>query len=674
MAKQPRRPLRAEPVAPRGAPPPQKPRRGPQRPFWHPAIWWKPALRWLAVGAVWGAVALGLLVAFFAWDLPDVRKLHVVQKRPSVTLVTEQNAVIATFGDLYSEPATLAKLPPVLPQALLATEDRRFYRHFGIDVLGLARATWVNFRAGRAVQGGSTITQQVAKNVFLTPQRNLKRKVQEVLLAFWLEANFSKDEILELYFNRVYFGAGAYGIESAAQRYFAKPAARLTLPEAAMLVGMLKAPSRYSPISNLKLAQGRANQVIANMVDNGTLSPDAARSAFARPAQVARARESTRSARYFADWVLEGVADYVGRRTDDLVVVTTLDLRLQQTAEKAVDAALAKDGERLDAEQASLLSLQPGGAVRAMVGGRDFRDSEFNRVTQAHRQPGSAFKLFVFLAALEAGISPNDSFVDGPITVANWQPRNYDGAYAGTITFREAVARSTNTVAVQLSERVGRARVIEAAHRLGIVSDLKAHPSLALGASEVTMLELAGAYATLANRGASVQPYGIVEIRTQQGEVLYRRPPVSNGPVISERVLGQLTDLLQGVVTGGTGRAAQLDRPVAGKTGTSSDYRDAWFMGYTAELVTGVWTGNDDNSPMNKVTGGGLPAQIWKAFMQDALRGAPRQALPTAPADLEQQSVWQKVLGQFGGRPAAPASGTAPVLAPPPAAQQPMDR
>jgi penicillin-binding protein 1A len=625
-------------------------------------------LRWAAIVALWGVIALGLVVAFFALDLPDVDNLNVIERRPSVTLVTTDGAVVATVGDLYAEPVRLAQLPPYLPKALLATEDRRFYSHFGVDPLGLARAMVTNIRAGRLAQGGSTITQQLAKNVFLSPARNMKRKVQEVLLAFWLESRFSKDQILEMYFNRVYFGAGTYGIESASQRYFAKSARQLTLAEAAMLVGMLKAPSRYSPMGNLKLAQERGNQVLANMVDHGTLDAAQAKAAAARPASVARSRQGTRNTRYFADWVLESISDFAGRRGEDVVVTTTLDLRVQQAAEQAVENLLAREGERLDVEQAALVALSPNGAVRAMVGGRDYRDSEFNRITQAHRQPGSAFKPFVFLAALELGLRPDTVFQDGPISVGNWSPRNFDPGYSGPVSMRDALVRSINTVSVMISEQIGRQNVIQAARRLGIVSQLPGHPSIALGAGEVTPLELTAAYVPFANGGMYAPPHGIVEIRTKGGEVLYRRvePPLTR--VVADLQLGQMNDMLSAVVNFGTGRVARLDRPAAGKTGTSSDFRDAWFVGYTADLVTGVWVGNDDNRPMNRVAGSGLPAQIWRTFMQDAVRSTPSKPLATSDAvaarEDEHRTIWDRILGRFGGGSSAPQPAQQPQSAP----------
>ena len=633
-------------------------------------------LRFALLVGIWAAIGLGGMFAYFAYDLPDFQELYVVERRNSVTLKAADGTVLATYGDLYGEHRNLAELPKHLPQALIGTEDRRFYDHFGLDLIGLARAMWVNLRAGRVVQGGSTLTQQLAKNVFLDSGRTLKRKAQEVLLALWLERNFSKDQILEMYLNRVYFGAGAYGVEAAAQRYFDKPATKLSLNESAMLVGLLKAPSRLAPTGNIKSAQQRAAQVLHNMADAGLIDDTALDAALKRPAQLASSRLPMPNARYFADWVLEEVYQLVGRQHGDLVVLTSLDARIQQAAERSVDAIMNRDGDKLHAEQAALVALSPDGAVRAMVGGRDYIDSPFNRATQARRQPGSAFKPIVFLTAIENGIEPGDIFSDTQITVDKWTPRNFDGKYLGDISFAEAAARSSNAVAVQLSERVGRNRVIDTARRLGIVSDLKPHPSLALGAFETGLLELSNAYATFANGGYTVMAYGVQEIADGNGKLLFKRGNESvMAHMIDPQPLGMLNDLLRGVVDTGTGRAARLpNRQVAGKTGTTSDYRDAWFIGYTPDLIAGVWVGNDDNTPMHKVSGGGLPAQIWRGFMTDALRGTEPRELPTARGGLQrllsdllnpqetpaiapaaaandngnEPSIWDRILRQFG--------------------------
>ncbi len=583
-------------------------------------------LRWAMVAGIWATLALGAVLAWYAYDLPDVGKIAQMTRRPGLTLLTADGTQFAALGDLYGETVSIRDLPAHLPQAVLAVEDRRFYEHFGLDPLGLARAMWVNLRAGRIVQGGSTITQQLAKILFLSPERTIKRKVQEMLLALWLERTFSKDQILALYLNRVYLGAGTYGVDAAAQRYFAKPAAEVNLYEAALLAGLLKAPSRYNPARHAGRAEKRTELVLAAMVADGAISAQDARQA--RSVKGRSRAVPSGQARYFADWVLSQVGAYIGQVDRDLVVVTTLDPKLQQIAEHELSAMLERDGVKRGVGQAAFVALTPRGAVRAMVGGRDYAKSQFNRAVQALRQPGSAFKPFVYLAALEQGSRPYDRMVDAPVRVEGWSPRNYGDRYFGQVTLREAFARSLNSVAVRLSERAGRDQVAAVARRLGITSDLDVTPSLALGASEVTLLELTGAYGVFANHGEGVWPYGIEEIREPNGRILYRRAGGGPGRVVAPRQVSQMTDLMTATVEWGTGKAAQPGRPAAGKTGTSQDFRDAWFIGYTADLVAGVWFGNDDGRAMKGVTGGSLPAVLWGRILRRALADLPPQALP----------------------------------------------
>jgi penicillin-binding protein 1A len=543
-------------------------------------------------------------------------------------LVTADGHIVATFGDLYGANLSLNELPSYLPKAVMAIEDRRFYSHAGVDPRGLARAMWVNLRSGKFVQGGSTITQQLAKNLFLTPERTLKRKVQEVLLALWLERTYSKDEILTLYLNRVYLGSGVYGVDAAAKKYFGKSARNVTLLEAATLAGLLKAPSHYNPSSDPEAAKQRAAVVLKSMVDAGFISSGQNVAALAGSATLGKAAVSDRVGRYFADWVYDQVSSYVGTSDRDLVVVTTLDPRLQRIAEAELQRIITAEGPKRGVSQAALVMMTPDGAVKAMVGGRDYQESEFNRATQAMRQPGSAFKLFVFLAALEAGMVPDDHMVDGPIQIKNWRPENYQNKYYGDVTLREAFARSLNSVAVQLYLKTGGTAVEKAAARLGITADLNPDPALALGSSEVNLLELTQAYAVFANQGQGVWFRGIDEIRDSDGAVLFRRSGDGPGRVVDPRQVNQMNDMMTAVLEWGTGKSAAFGRPAAGKTGTSQDFRDAWFMGFTAELVTGVWVGNDDNKPMDKVTGGTLPALIWRSVMSKALEGTPQQPLP----------------------------------------------
>ena len=599
--------------------------------------------RWLRLGqavrlvlsvAVWGMVAMAALVAWYAYDLPEIAHLEEVAGRrgPTVTLQAADGSVLAHYGDLYGVAVQLHELPPHLPHAVLAVEDRRFYEHSGIDPRGVARALWGNIWAGGLRSGGSTISQQLAKNLFLSPERTLRRKAQEALLAYWLERRFGKDQILTIYLNRVYFGQGAYGVDAAARRYFGKPAQDVTVYEAAVLAGLLKAPSRYNPVSSPQLADGRARLVLESMVAAGWLTDFAADRAHAGGGGV-RGEGSGAQSRYVADWALERARDYIGYEGGDLVVATTIDPHLQFLAEQAVAHNLAAARGR-KAGQAALVAMRPDGRVVAMVGGRSYAESQFNRATQALRQPGSAFKLFVYLAAMEAGMRPGDTIEDRPVTVAGWTPRNARREHRGPVSLREAAARSLNSVAVILSEAVGRGNVAAAARRLGITSELNTDPALALGAYEVTLLELTAAYAVMANQGYGVWPYGVTEIRAGDGRILYRRSGGGPGRVVEAPDVAAINDILTAAITWGTGRQARLDRPAAGKTGTSQDSRDAWFIGYTPDLVAGVWFGNDDNSPMDRIGGGAYPALTWKDFMVPALAGvAPRPLLGVALTD-----------------------------------------
>jgi penicillin-binding protein 1A len=635
----------------------------PTRPAWQRKLAFA-ALRWSATLAIWGLLGVGMGLAYYALTLPDISTLGIADRRPSVTLRAADGTLLATYGDLIGEPLRLKELPSYLPQAVIATEDRRFYSHWGIDPIGLARAAYVNLTAGRVVQGGSTITQQLAKNVFLTPERTFGRKIQETLLAFYLEQKFSKDQLLEIYLNRVYLGAGTYGVDAAAQRYFGKSARRVTVYEAAVIAGLLKAPTKFSPARDQARSANRTRQVLANMVAAGYLA-EADKSAAERQGAIGMSRVArTRPGdRYFADWVLDQVAGYGG--TGDLTVLTTLDPRIQAQAEKAIADMLAKDGAKSAVGQAALVALSPDGAVRAMVGGRDYGESQFNRATQALRQPGSAFKPFVYLAALERGMRPSDQFNDTPLRIGNWQPRNYTGKFEGPMTMADALANSINTVAIQVSERAGRSNVVAAARRLGITGDQPNDATLALGTGEVTLLELSTAYAAFATGGVGAWSYGIAEIRDAKGTLLYRREGGGPGRVISAEIAGQMNEMLTGVVTRGSGRAAALDRPVAGKTGTTQESKDAWFVGYTADLVAGVWLGNDDNDPMEGVSGGGLPARTWHDFMVGAVKGMPVRPLPGRPAPAAPAPLLS-LDGIFGGleKAISAGGGKAPPLRP----------
>jgi penicillin-binding protein 1A len=612
--------------------------------------------RWGFVLAIWGAVAAAAVVAYFALTLPDISSLEESGRKPSIRLALADGTVFASSGEVHGRAVRLAELPRSLPQAVLATEDRRFFSHFGLDPIGLGRALVVNLREGGIRQGGSTLTQQLAKNLFLTSERSLARKVQELILAVWLEWRFTKEQILTIYLNRVYLGAGTFGVAAAAERYFAKDPKDLNTYESALIAGLLKAPARYSPVANPERARLRTEQVLANMVDAGYLTEAEAQQAKRLPVGRGRYVAPGLGGRYFADWILDRVGSTVGYVERDLIVTTTLDPRLQRIAEAELEASLARHGERRQVEQAALVALGPDGRVLAMVGGRDYRESQFNRATQALRQPGSAFKPFVYLAALEAGLGPDTVVDDAPLTIRGWSPANFDRRFRGPIRIADAVAQSVNTVAVRVSEQVGRARVIDAAHRLGIPQALDDAPSLALGTSEVTLLDLTQAYGAFQSGGEAMRAWGIVEIRDSDGRLLYRRQPHPER-VATAANAGRMTEMLANVVQSGTGRAARLDRPAAGKTGTTQNARDALFVGFTADFVAGVWFGNDDGQAMKDVTGGSLPAELWAAFMRKASEGMPARPLRLAP--VETPTPWYapwRALSSAGGA-AAPASG-----------------
>jgi penicillin-binding protein 1A len=623
--------LRADPADRPG--PPRRPRmapvarrrRAPRRSFRGRLI------RTVVLISLWLLIIGGGIIGYFALTLPDTSRLALSQRRPSVTILAFDGSLLATYGDLFGRPLSLSEMPRYLPQAVIATEDRRFYSHFGIDPIGLLRAALADLAAGHVVEGGSTITQQLAKNLFLTPERSLARKIRETLLALWLEHEFTKNQILEIYLNRVYLGAGVYGVDAAAHRYFGRSALQLDLYQSAMIAGLLKAPARLNPTRDRELAAARTAQVLANMVEAGYITSVQAAAAGREQAALGAVPVARPSNRYFADWVAAQLGDFIGPNSHDLRVVTTLDPRIQDAAEAAVAEALADYGARRGIGQGALVAMSPDGAVRAMVGGRSYDASQFNRATQAQRQPGSAFKPFVYLAGLEAGLRPSDHFVDGPIEIGRWRPRDFANHYQGDMTLAAALAQSVNTIAVQVALRAGIDNIVAVAHRLGISSPLARDASIALGVDDVTLLELTSAYAPFANGGMGVWPYGIAEVRDSDGRVLFRRTGTGPGRVVSPELDGEMNDMLAGVIDHGTGSSARLPRPAAGKTGTTQDYRDAWFIGYTADLVTGVWFGNDDNAPMNRVEGGSVPAWTWRRFMLAATRSMPLRALPGSP-------------------------------------------
>ncbi len=587
---------------------------------------------WSLVLGVWGVIFVVGLLAVFATDLPDTSKLYDVHRQPSITYLDRSGAVVAVRGSEYAPPADIAALPPYVPAAFVAIEDRQFYHHLGFNPWGMARSAIHNLtHPGRNLQGGSTITQQLARNLFLTPAQTYRRKAQELILSVWLELHFSKRQILALYLNRVSFGGGAYGIEAASQRYFNKPAAGLTLGEAALLAATMKGPTRYNPAANSERAAKRATVVLNAMTRMGAITPAQRAAAFAAPVRVS-ARLADQRAQYFVDWLDAQVRSQYGQPTEDLVVETTLDLPIQAAAEQAVRGGVALHANQ-GVQNAALVAMDGEGRIRAYVGGADYAVSQFDRATAARRQAGSAFKPFVYLAAMEAGHTPGEGVVDEPITIGRWTPRNYTGRYLGPISLETAFAQSVNTVAARLANDVGTSRVAETARRLGITSPIQTDPSMALGAVEVSPLEMTQAYDAFANGGLRARSYGIERI-TAAGRVLYDHgaEPAPRVAVIGQPALGEMIGMMRQVIAAGTGGRARVGGyDIAGKTGTTSDYRDAWFVGYTGGFTAAVWTGRDDNTPMKRVTGGAAPAEIWRAFMVQALPRLSRRDIPGGP-------------------------------------------
>jgi len=583
---------------------------------------------WCCVLGIWGGIAIAGVVIFYGARMPSAATWTIPDRSPNVKIVSVRGETMANRGATGGEALLLGDMSPYIPEAVISIEDRRFYSHFGVDPIGLARAMLSNVMAGRLVQGGSTLTQQLAKNLFLSPERTIERKVQEVLLSLWLEHRFTKDQILEMYLNRVFFGSGAYGVEAASRRYFRKPARDVSLAEAALLAGLLKAPSRLSPARDPKAAEDRAQVVLAAMRDHGVVTDSEIATALTSP-QVRAKSYWTGSENYVADLVMQRLPGLVGKITEDLVVDTTIDFNLQHEAEKALRVALEENGAKFNVSQGALVSIDGTGAVRALIGGREYATSQFDRATDALRQPGSAFKPFVYTAALEQGRTPLSVRNDAPVKIGKWTPENYDNKYRGEVTLSDALTDSLNTVAAQLVMEVGPKNVVKTAHRLGIEAPLKANASIALGTSEVTLLELTGAYAPFMNGGYKATPHVIRRVTTQDGKVLYENTYDNPPRVIDPAVAAMMNQMLVRVVEEGTGHNAKLDNwPAAGKTGTTQSYRDALFVGYTANLATGVWFGNDDGKPMKKVTGGGLPAQTWRQFMQVAHAGLAPVNLP----------------------------------------------
>ena len=584
-------------------------------------------VKWCFVLAIWGAIAIAGYVGYVALRMPQASTWDIPQRPPNVRIIDRNGFLIANRGTTGGEALSLKEMSPWIPKAVVAIEDRRFYDHYGVDPIGIARAMVTNIIHSRSKQGGSTLTQQLAKNLFLSPDRTLERKVQEALLALWLEHKYTKDQILEMYLNRVYLGSGAYGVEAASRRYFGKSAKDVDLMEAATLAGLLKAPSRLSPARDPKAANDRAKLVLAAMKEEGMVNDAEVVMAEAEP--MARAESYwTGSENYVADQVVQQLPFLIGETDKDIVVETTLDMTLERAAEEAIRTQISENGEKRDVSQGALVSIDKSGAIRAMVGGVDYAQSQFNRATDAKRQPGSTFKPFVYLAALEAGRTPNTIRNDAPVRIGNWTPRNYGGKYMGEVTLTTALSHSLNSVAAQLIMEVGTDKVIEVAHRLGIHSALSDNASIALGTSEVSLLELTGAFVPFANGGYKPQLRLISKVEDTNGKTIYDFGEITANRVVEPDIVGMMNAMLEQTVENGTARKAAIDRPSAGKTGTSQDFRDAWFIGYTTDYVTGIWFGNDDGHPMKTISGGSLPVRAWKSYMTVAEKSLPVSPLP----------------------------------------------
>ena len=595
----------------------------------------KNIFKFLVLATIWGTVLVGIIVAYFAYEIPDILRKTDLKQHPSIVLEARDGTVFDRYGEYHGDTLTIKDMPAHLVQAFLAIEDRRFYEHGGIDVFGILRAGVSNVLAGHLVQGGSTITQQLAKNLFLSSQRTTRRKIQEILISLWLENKLSKDEILAAYLNRIYLGSGAYGVDAAAHLYFNKSARDVTLREAAILASLPKAPSRYSPLNNPEAAEARSRVVIQAMIDAKFLLPTQKSDTVTQAPLPGKKPGGGGDGKYFVDWTMDQLGDLIDEQDEDVIIRTTLDLPMQREAERQIDNMITDKGKASNVTQAALVSIGQNGAVRALVGGRDYAESSFNRATQAKRQPGSSFKPIVYLAALERGIDKDEKLLDAPIKIGGWSPENYTENFRGEVSMKDALAYSINTATVRLAERTGAGRIQKLATKLGITTPLHRELSLALGTNEVTVLDMTSVFAVFAHHGRAVIPYAIEKITTRSGKILYERGATAMPQLVDSDNVAALDEMLQACVSYGTGKKAALNQTASGKTGTTQDYRDAWFIGYTGRMTTGIWLGNDDNKEMNKVTGGSLPAQLWHDYMQAAYT---HEEQDTEPAYTREQS------------------------------------
>ncbi|HXS48547.1 MAG TPA: PBP1A family penicillin-binding protein [Sphingomicrobium sp.] len=580
-------------------------------------------LKWLAYAAILGVLALVVAVAVATAYLPSYGDLTKRSDLGQMVRVRAANGqVLLSLGPSFGRWLSYDQIPPEMRAAIISTEDRRFRSHIGVDPIGIARSIEVRISSGHWLQGGSTITQQLARNIFLTNNRTFVRKIKEAILALALERKFSKDQILELYLNRVYFGGGAYGIDAASRKFFGHGADHLSLAEAAILAGLVKAPSNYAPTADVEAARDRSGVVLQEMAKNGFITPEVA--AEANPAQV-RIQQTTNnnSVRYFTDWALPQLDTLIDQTTDPIDVWTTLDPGMQVAADKAVKT------EAPDGAQGALVAIDRDGAVRAMVGGKDYVTSIYNRATQAERQPGSSFKLFVYLTALESGMKPTDTIVDEPVTIDGWSPRNAERGNLGPVTLREAFSRSINTVSAKIGQQVGFSTIADMARRFGLTTPISTYPSMVLGSSDVRLIEMTRAFASVANNGVAVTPYAIRRVVTADGRLLYQHEADEGRVLVAPWVAAEMTDLLQSAVLSGTGTAAQIGRPVAGKTGTTTSNKDGWFIGFSSGLTTGVWMGRDDAKPVPGLQGGTAPARAFHDFMSVAVANRPVEQFQT---------------------------------------------
>ena len=620
------------------------------------SIWrWlcKREFTWLRAHPIVAMFALGTIfpLAYLIYCIATVPSDGglVIEPTPSALVVeADGGQVFATRGVFKGDKLSSEDVPPNLSRAIIAIEDRHFYDHTGIYLPSLVRAAYRNFLSGSAREGGSTITQQLVRMTYLSQERTIKRKVQEAILTYWIEHQLPKQEILTRYLNTAYFGAGVYGVDAAARRYFGKTAKELSLSESAMLAGLVRAPSALAPTRNLEGARQRAGLVLDAMVETGAISREQADAARQQPATLRVPPDNPPGTNYFVDTLNGDLKKLVGSVSEDLTLRSTLDLNLQSIAEGVIARRLRAEGHAKKVSQAALVAMAPDGAILAMVGGRDYNESQFNRVTQAKRQPGSLFKLFVYLAAFQKGLTPQMTMVDRPVQIGNWEPENYGGGFRGQVTLRSAFAHSINSVAVQLADAVGIQYVIDTARKLGVQSELPVVPSLALGSGEVTLLEMTRAFAAIAANAESIEPYAVRAIR-KGDQALFTRPKSELQPANNQGARAAIRDVLASVVREGTGRGAKINGPAAGKTGTSQSYRDAWFIGFTSGLVVGVWVGNDDNSPTRSVAGGDMPARIWNEFVTQSA------AARAKVARVQPQMV---SLAASAGTDAKPESGT----------------